>query len=150
MFLRDKMWWKAAGLRVLKTFAQAAVGLIPAAVTIAEVDWLTVFYSSALAAVLAFLTAFAGLPEVDGTKYGKVRAALYRALRTVAQTAIGMIPAAATIVSVDWKTVLSASLLAGLVSVLMTVANLAVPEAKWNDSDVGQEDLNVYHENGKK
>jgi hypothetical protein len=150
MFLRDKTWWKAAGLRVLKTFAQAAVGLIPAAVTIAEVDWLTVLYSSALAAVLAFLTAFAGLPEVDGAKYGKVRAALYRALRTVAQTAIGMIPAAATIVSVDWKTVLSASLLAGVVSVLMTVANLAVPEVKWNDSDVGQEDLSFYREDGKK
>ena len=83
MFLRDKIWWKAAGLRVLKTFAQAAVGLIPAAVTIAEVDWLTVLYTAALAAVLAFLAAFAGLPEVDGTKYGKVRAALYRALRTV-------------------------------------------------------------------
>lgn len=145
MFLKDKMWWKAAGLRVLKTFAQAAVGLIPAAVTIAEVDWLTVFYSAALAAVLAFLTAFAGLPEVDGTKYGKVRAALYRAIRTVAQTAIGMIPAAATIVTVDWKTVLSAAVLAGIVSVLMTVANLAVPEAETIASDVGEEDLNFTH-----
>ena len=78
------------------------------------------------------------------------KAALIRAVRTIAQAALAMIPAAATIVSVDWKTVLSASLLAGLVSVLMTVANLAVPEAKWNDSDVGQEDLSFYHKDGKK
>lgn len=145
MFLKDKMWWKAAGIRVLKTFAQAAVGLIPAAVTIAEVDWLTVLYSAALAAVLAFLTAFAGLPEVDGEKYGKVRAALYRAIRTVAQTAIGMIPAAATIVTVDWKTVLSAAVLAGIVSILMTVANLAVPEAEAKPPYEADEDLSIYH-----
>ena len=38
--MRDwKLWAKAAGMRAVKTAAQAAVALIPAGVTIAAVDW---------------------------------------------------------------------------------------------------------------
>ena len=126
--LFTKEWWSAMGIRVLKTFAQAIVGLIPVAASVAEVDWLAVLYSAALAAVLAFFTAFAGLPEVDGKVYPLWRVLLTRAAKTIAQTALGMIPAAATIVTVDWKAVLSAALVAGFVSVLMTLSNFAVPE----------------------
>ena len=35
----DKKWWKAAGVRAVKTVAEAAVALIPAAATITAVDW---------------------------------------------------------------------------------------------------------------
>ena len=37
-----KKWIKAAGIRAVKTTAQTAVALIPAAVTITAVDWRTV------------------------------------------------------------------------------------------------------------
>ena len=57
-------WFKAAGIRALKTFAQSCIGLIPAAVTIAQVDWKTVLGSAALAAVVSILTSIAGIPEV--------------------------------------------------------------------------------------
>ncbi|MBQ3934184.1 MAG: hypothetical protein II715_00055 [Clostridia bacterium] len=60
-----KKWWKCAGIRALKTVAQAALASIPAAVTIAEVDWLTVAGIAALAGVISLLTSLAGLPEVD-------------------------------------------------------------------------------------
>lgn len=60
-----KLWAKAAGIRALKTFAQTVVGLIPAAVTIAEVDWAIVLGSAALAAVVSVATSLAGLPEVE-------------------------------------------------------------------------------------
>ena len=60
-----KKWWKCAGIRALKTVAQCAVGLIPAAVSIVEVDWLTVLGCSALAGVISLLTSIAGLPEVE-------------------------------------------------------------------------------------
>ena len=33
-----RQWWRAALIRAVKTVAQAAVGLIPAAATIVEVD----------------------------------------------------------------------------------------------------------------
>ncbi len=59
-----KLWAKAAGIRALKTFAQTAVALIPVAVSITQVDWLTVLGTAALAAVVSMGTSLAGLPEV--------------------------------------------------------------------------------------
>lgn len=51
-------------------------------------------------------------------------AAGIRALKTVAQTAIATIGSAVVISSVDWKMVVSASLLAGILSMLTSVAGL--------------------------
>lgn len=60
-------WLKAAGIRAVKTMAQAALAMIPVAVTIQQVDWLTVLGTAALAGVVSILTSLAGLPEVkDG------------------------------------------------------------------------------------
>ena len=59
-----KKWWKAAAVRAVKTLAQTAVAMLPVAATIAEVDWLTVAGTAALAAVASLLTSLAGLPEV--------------------------------------------------------------------------------------
>lgn len=60
----NKTWLKAAAVRAVRTVAQTAVGLIPAAVTITEVDWLVVVGSAALAGIVSLLTSVAGLPEV--------------------------------------------------------------------------------------
>lgn len=57
-------WAKAAGIRAGKTFAQTAIGLIPAGLTIAQVDWKVVVGSAALAALVSLLTSVAGIPEV--------------------------------------------------------------------------------------
>ena len=53
-----------------------------------------------------------------------LKASLVRAIKTIAQTAIATIGTSALISSVDWKVVISASLLAGLISVLTSVAGL--------------------------
>ena len=53
-----------------------------------------------------------------------LRAALVRAAKTIAQTAVSLIPAAASIAQVDWKTILGCSLLSGLVSLLTSLAGL--------------------------
>ncbi len=60
-----KHWWKAAGVRALKTVAQTAIALIPAAATITEVDWVTVAGTAALAGLVSLLTSIKGLPEVE-------------------------------------------------------------------------------------
>lgn len=61
---------------------------------------------------------------------GKVwmKAAAVRAIKTVAQTAVATIGTAAALSSVDWKMVVSASVLAGVLSLLTSVAGL--PEVK--------------------
>ena len=56
-----------------------------------------------------------------------------RAVKTVAQTAIASIGASAVISAVDWKIVVSASVLAGILSVLTSVAGL--PEAKESEGE---------------
>lgn len=52
------------------------------------------------------------------------KAALIRAVKTCAQTAVGCIGAAAALGEVPWQMVLSASVLAGIVSVLTSIAGL--------------------------
>lgn len=61
-------WLKAAGIRALKTFAQAAAAMLPAAATITAVDWTVVTGTAALAAIASLLTSLAGLPEVNETE----------------------------------------------------------------------------------
>lgn len=62
---KTKKWWKAAGVRAIKTVAQTAVATIGTAVVLGGVDWLMVASASALAGILSILTSIAGLPEVE-------------------------------------------------------------------------------------
>ncbi len=57
-----------------------------------------------------------------------LRAAGIRAIKTVAQTAVGVIGASALISEVNWLTVVSAAGLAGVVSLLTSIGGL--PECK--------------------
>ena len=58
-------WVKSAAVRAIKTMAQTAVAMIPVAVTIQSIDWVTVIGTAALAGVVSILTSVAGLPEVE-------------------------------------------------------------------------------------
>lgn len=63
--IKNSTWLKAAAVRAVKTMAQTAVAMLPAAAAINQVDWLTVLGTAALAGVASILTSLAGLPEVD-------------------------------------------------------------------------------------
>ena len=53
-----------------------------------------------------------------------LKAAAVRAIKTIAQSAVAMIGTAAVISEVDWKLVVSAAMLAGVLSILTSVAGL--------------------------
>lgn len=59
-----KEWLKAALIRAVRTFAQAAIAMITVGQAFTDIDWLNVISVSGVAAVLSILTSLAGLPEV--------------------------------------------------------------------------------------
>lgn len=63
--LTNSTWWKAAGVRALKTFCQTLISCAGCAVVLEDVNWLAALSAALLAAILSLLTSIAGLPEVD-------------------------------------------------------------------------------------
>lgn len=61
-----KRWALAALVRMAKTMAQAAVGIIGTAAVMGDVNWLFVWSGAGLAGIVSLLTSIAGIPEVDG------------------------------------------------------------------------------------
>ena len=59
-----KEWFKAAGIRAIKTIAQTAIATFGTAAVLGDVNWVMVASAAALAGVLSLLTSVAGLPEI--------------------------------------------------------------------------------------
>lgn len=79
-----------------------------------------------------------------------IKASLIRAIRTICQTAVAVIGTAFVLTEVDWIAVISASLLAGILSILTSVAT-GLPEVEYeqhlymsadepDDAEVGEDD----------
>ena len=66
--------------------------------------------------------------ELKNNTKSWIKAAGIRAVKTVAQTAVATIGTSAALSSVDWRMVVSASILAGILSILTSIAGL--PELK--------------------
>lgn len=62
------------------------------------------------------------------------KSAINRSIRTTAQTALATIGSAALLESVNWRVVVSASILAGILSLLTSIAT-GLPEAPKEDED---------------
>lgn len=61
----SKNWWKAAGIRAVKTFAQALIACIGTGAALLDVNWSYALSVATVAAILSLLTSLTGLPEVD-------------------------------------------------------------------------------------
>ena len=70
-------------------------------------------------------------PSVDTIKW--LKAACVRAVKTMAQTALGTIGASAVISAVDWRVALSASVLSGVVSILTSITG--IPEVSADENN---------------
>lgn len=63
--INSKEWFKAAGIRAIKTVCQTAIATIGTTAVMSQVDWKMVASASLLAGILSILTSCAGLPEVE-------------------------------------------------------------------------------------
>jgi hypothetical protein len=66
----SKKWWlkwlSAAGIRAIKTFAQAMITLIGSDyISIVDLNWVSILGISATMALLSLLTSIVGLPEIE-------------------------------------------------------------------------------------
>lgn len=113
------VWLKAAAIRAAKTFVQSATSLLSTAVVFSDINVLLLLNTAGLSAIASLFTSMAGLPELEDVGENKYKAMLIRAVKTVAQTALSYIVTLSVVSEVDWVRVLSASLLAGLVSLGM-------------------------------
>ena len=60
-----KSWMKAAGIRALRTFAEAMLAYIgTGAVVLGDVNWAAALSAGCMGAAAAILLALAGLPEL--------------------------------------------------------------------------------------
>lgn len=60
----NKVWFKAALVRAVRTMAQTAIACIGAAAVLSAVDWPVVLSATVLAGIISLLTSVTGLPEV--------------------------------------------------------------------------------------
>lgn len=60
-----KDWFKAAGIRAIRTFAEAMLAYIgTGALVLGDVNWIAALSAGAFGAISALLLALAGLPEL--------------------------------------------------------------------------------------
>lgn len=60
-----KEWFKAAGVRAVKTMAQTFVATVGTAAVLSAVNWKVVVSASVLSGILSIANSVAGIPEVE-------------------------------------------------------------------------------------
>lgn len=64
--MKWRKWARAAAIRAVRTFAEAALAYIgTGALLLGDVNWIAVLSAGAMGAVISILMALAGLPEVE-------------------------------------------------------------------------------------
>ena len=58
-------WFKAAGVRAVKTMCQTGISIAATGTILQDVDWTLLVSAMLLAGFLSILTSLAGLPELD-------------------------------------------------------------------------------------
>lgn len=60
-----KEWFKKAGIRAVKTFAQSMASLMTVGAAINEINWRYIASVSVVSAIYSIVTSVAGIPEVE-------------------------------------------------------------------------------------
>lgn len=125
------------GKRAIATAAQVAIAYFATAQVIGDVNFAHLGLAVAMALVVVTLKA---LTTINVTITNPVVDVLERVVATAAQTALGMIGAAALLTEVDWVMIGSASLVAAAITLLTHVGQLAsvgIPTEQVGTGDAG-------------
>ncbi|KTS09029.1 holin [Microbacterium testaceum] len=118
--LTNPTWWADAGKRAAYTALVVAVPYLGASL-LADIPWVTVLLTAALAFLASIVTSLAGLPEVEGVNLPWWLAAVERVVKTFAQSLAAGFVGATLITDVDWAFVLQAALIAALGSLVRLI-----------------------------
>lgn len=122
---------RAAGVRALRTFLQTLAVALLAVGALDELDVQTVALAALYAALVSVVMSLVSLPEIGrglGGAAGLAVSALWRAVRTFAQTAGGVLGAGLTFSDIDWRSLWLVAGLAALTSLVQAVLE-GLPEA---------------------
>ena len=64
-YLMSAEWWKAAGIRAVKTMSQTGAALVVTQLPGGRMDWVAIGSAAILAGVASLGTSLAGLPELE-------------------------------------------------------------------------------------
>ena len=129
-----RKWAQAALCRAGRTMAQVALAMLPTAAMVTEIDWIVVAYTALCAGVASILMSVVRLPEAVGESSSFAGAVFWRTVRTMAQAAVGMIPAGVMITQIDWGQIILTVALSGIICVLTAIAT-DLPESEVNISE---------------
>ena len=130
-----RAWWKAAGLRALRTAAALAVPYLGGSI-LGAVPWLTIVSAAGLGALLSLLTSLAGIPTTNGAPLWV--SLLEKAAKTFGQALIAGIGNALLFQDVDWSVILQTAALAAFATILMQVVG-TIPDVNPNPVPVSVE-----------
>ena len=65
-------WFKAAGIRAIKTMAQTALGMMTVGIAMEEIRWEYVGSVALVSGIYSLLTSIAGLPEVSNNETNSI------------------------------------------------------------------------------
>lgn len=119
--LTSATWWKAAGIRALRTAILVAVTYVPASLT-DSVPYIVLGSAAVVAGILSLVTSLAGIGEVTGIAEPWYFSLLSRIVKTIAQAlAAGVLTNIVFLSDIDWSAVLATTVTAGIGSLLLGV-----------------------------
>jgi hypothetical protein len=120
-------WWKAAGVRALRTALVVALPYLPASLT-DTVPYVAIASAAVMGGVLSLLTSLAGLAETTDTQVNYWVAIFERVVKTVAQALVTALGTTVFISQVNFSDVLAIVASSALGSLFLAVIS-SLPEA---------------------
>lgn len=125
--LKSKVWWRAAGMRALRTALVIATPYVP--IVVQSNDWALLAGVASFGALTSLLTSLAGIAEADGMEVPWFWAILERVVKTAAQALITAFGSATMFSQVDWSTIPALTITAVLGSLFLAVLK-QLPESE--------------------